>query len=39
MDTLLKMVRRAGESGLLFVENYLSRGGRHELAAVETADQ
>ena len=39
MDTLLKMVRRAGESGLLFVENYLSRGGRHDLAAVETADQ
>ena len=39
MDTLLKMVRRAGESGLLFVENYLSRGGRHELAAVETAGQ
>ena len=26
MDTLLKMVRRAGESGLLFVENYLARG-------------
>ena len=38
MDTLLKMVRRAGESGLLFVENYLSRGGRHDLAAVETAE-
>jgi len=27
MDTLLRMVRRAGESGLLFVEQYLSRGG------------
>ena len=27
MDTLLKMVRRAGESGLLFVENYLTNGG------------
>lgn len=26
MDTLLKMVRRAGENGLLFVENYLARG-------------
>ncbi|MDQ3697564.1 MAG: ferritin [Gemmatimonadota bacterium] len=25
MDTLLKMVRRAGENGLLFVENYLAR--------------
>ncbi|MGQ0538854.1 MAG: ferritin [Gemmatimonadaceae bacterium] len=28
MDTLLRMVRRAGESGLLFVENYLLQGGR-----------
>ena len=28
MDTLLRMVRRAGEKGLLFVENYLrQRGG------------
>jgi len=27
MDTLLRMVRRAGESGLLFVENYLLNGG------------
>ena len=27
MDTLLKMVRRAGESGLLFVENFLNTGG------------
>ncbi len=26
MDTLLKMVRRAGENGLLFVEHYLARG-------------
>jgi ferritin len=26
MDTLLRMVRRAGESGLLFVENYLAQG-------------
>ena len=39
MDTLLKMVRRAGESGLLFVENYLARSERHALAAVETAEQ
>jgi ferritin len=27
MDTLLKMIRRAGESGLLFVEEYLARNG------------
>ena len=26
METLLSMVRRAGESGLLFVENYLAQG-------------
>ncbi len=26
MDTLLRMVKRAGESGLLFVENYLAQG-------------
>jgi ferritin len=26
MDTLLRMVRRAGESGLLFVESYLAQG-------------
>jgi hypothetical protein len=25
MDTLLRMVRRAGEKGLLFVESYLSQ--------------
>jgi bacterioferritin B len=28
MDTLLRMVSRAGESGLLFVENYLAGGAR-----------
>ena len=28
MDTLLRMVRRAGEAGLLFVENYLAGGGK-----------
>ena len=28
MDTLLRMVRRAGEQGLLFVENYLGQGGQ-----------
>jgi bacterioferritin B len=37
MDTLLKMIRRAGENGLLFVESYLARGegptGGHELPA------
>ena len=33
MDTLLKMIRRAGESGLLFVENYLARDERPQLAA------
>jgi ferritin len=27
MDTLLRMVRRAGESGLFFVENFLLQGG------------
>jgi bacterioferritin B len=28
MDTLLKIVRRAGEAGLLHVEEYLARSGR-----------
>jgi bacterioferritin B len=28
MDTLLKIVRRAGEAGLLHVEEYLARNGR-----------
>ena len=28
METLLSMVRRAGESGLLFVENYLAQQGK-----------
>jgi len=27
MDTLLRMVRRAGEPGLFFVENYILQGG------------
>ncbi len=31
METLLRMVRRAGEAGLLFVENYLAQG--HDAAA------
>lgn len=30
MDTLLRMVRRAGESGLFFVENFLLQGGMKE---------
>ncbi|MFL5582319.1 MAG: ferritin [Gemmatimonadaceae bacterium] len=28
MDTLLRMVQRAGETGLLFVENYLAQQGK-----------
>jgi hypothetical protein len=31
MQTLLGMVRRAGEPGLLLVESFLDRGGRSEL--------
>ena len=30
MDTLLRMVKRAGESGLFFVENFLLQGGLAE---------
>lgn len=30
MDTLLRMVRRAGEGGLFFVENFLLQGGMGE---------
>jgi bacterioferritin B len=37
MDTLLKMIRRAGEKGLLFVENYLARGGRGAVGVSESA--
>ncbi|MHB1097057.1 MAG: ferritin [Gemmatimonadaceae bacterium] len=33
MDTLLRMVKRAGESGLFFVENFLLQGGLAEEAA------
>lgn len=36
METLLSMVRRAGESGLLFVENYLA--GRKSAAAAGDAE-
>lgn len=39
METLLRMVQRAGESGLLFVEHYLSTGrpGEHPEPAAEHA--
>ena len=38
MDTLLNMVRRAGEKGLLFVENYLAQGKRtHSEPAADEA--
>ena len=33
MDMLLRMVRRAGESGLLFIENYLQQGKPAPMAA------
>lgn len=33
MDTLLRMVKRAGEPGLFFVENFLLQGGLEEGAA------
>ncbi len=33
MDTLLRMVKRAGESGLFFVENFLLQGGLAEESA------
>jgi ferritin len=35
METLLRMVRRAGEAGLLFVENYLAQGNPVAAAAAE----
>lgn len=35
MDTLLRMVQRAGETGLLFVENYLAQQ-RHGSAPIAT---
>lgn len=37
MDTLLRMIRRAGESGLLFVENYLAQGS--DTAKLESEPQ
>ncbi|MEO6446098.1 MAG: ferritin [Gemmatimonadaceae bacterium] len=33
MDTLLRMVKRAGEQGLFFVENYLLHGGMTQAEA------
>ncbi len=37
METLLSVIRRAGESGLLFVEDYLARGALAPHAPGETA--
>lgn len=38
MDTLLNMVRRAGEKGLLFVENYLAQGKKAHHSGAETPE-
>ncbi len=38
MDTLLRMVKRAGESGLFFVENFLLQGGLSEEAGAKDAE-
>ena len=35
MESLLRMIQRAGESGLSFVESYLARGGRGETSEAE----
>ncbi len=37
MDTLLRMVKRAGENGLFFVENFLLQGGLSEAPAGKDA--
>ena len=37
MDTLLRMVKRAGENGLFFVENFLLQGGLSEAPAGKAA--
>ncbi len=39
MEMLLGMIRRAGESGLLLVENYLSQKGRGAQAALEAESE
>jgi ferritin len=38
MDTLLRMVKRAGESGMFFVDNFLLQGGLAAQGGGETAD-
>jgi ferritin len=38
MDTLLKIVHRAGEGGLLYVEDFLARGGLRAAAAPAPAN-
>jgi len=38
MDTLLRMVKRAGESGLFFVENFLLQGGLSEAGEGKDAE-
>ena len=38
MDQLLSIVRRAGESGLIFVEDYLARRGSISTPSAEAAD-
>ena len=38
MDTLLRMVRRAGESGLLFVEQYLNGGSGAQMSHADGDD-
>jgi ferritin len=38
MDTLLRMVKRAGESGMFFVDNFLLQGGLSPQAEGEAAD-
>jgi hypothetical protein len=37
MDTLLRMIKRAGDKGILFVENYL-QGSRPGSASPSVAD-
>jgi len=39
MDTLLRMVQRAGETGLLFVENYLAQQGKGGTPSIAQHDE
>jgi ferritin len=39
MDTLLRMINRAGDSGILFVENYLQGSRPPSLAASGNSDE